>query len=206
MELTFADDFDSAKQLDEIMNSYPGRDQGTIMADKRSMGMMIFLLVHRKITVTECIYPYDVDILDDIEAAALYAEVARLTHWRRFDHTQIERVRINALRQMRQTGTPSYDGNFVCYQKGRICAHCGNLDLSGLLMYLSNHEQVRQFYLFTFPDLTKEDPVKYYRFDLSKPAIQGAQIYRDSIWDDLRKASEVNCVIPEIPALNEPSS
>ena len=56
MELNFSSDFDSAKRLDEIMNSYSGRDRGSILADEHSLAVTLFLLEYGKITVTEHIY------------------------------------------------------------------------------------------------------------------------------------------------------
>ena len=44
MELNFSSDFDSAKRLDEIMNSYSGRDRGSILADEHSMEVTLVLL------------------------------------------------------------------------------------------------------------------------------------------------------------------
>ncbi len=199
MELTFIDDLASAKRLDEIMNSHPGRDQGSIMADESSLGVMLFLLAHRKITVTEYAYPFDRDIQNDREMMEAYSELARQTRWRRFERTEIERIRVNALRQMQQEGKPSYDGDFICYREGRSCVHCGNIDLPRLLMYLANHGQVERFYIFTYPYWTEDHTAKYYRFDLSDAAAKGAKIYQETIWEKLRKASDASGVFPKIP-------
>ena len=134
MELKFSSDLDSAKRLDEIMNSYSGRDCGSILADEHSLAVTLFLLEYGKITVTEHIYPYDSDIQSDSEMMEVYSELARETRWKQFAHTEIERIRINALRQMRQEGKPAYDGEFMCWREGRVFAHCGNLDLPQLLL------------------------------------------------------------------------
>ncbi len=199
MKLTFTNDISSIDLLDGIMNSYPGRDQGTIMAERQSVTTMIALLLHQKIVVTEFSYPYDHSIRDDDEMMALYSELARQTRWKRLTRTQIEGVRINALRQMKQAGRPFYDGEFICYQEGRICVHCGNLELSKLLMYLADHEQVSQLYIFTCPCQTDDRMSKYYCFDLSETAIQGAKIYREYVWDKLLEASKVDNIVPAIP-------
>lgn len=199
MELNFSSDFDSAKRLDEIMNSYSGRDRGSILADEHSMVVTLFLLEHGKITVTEHTYSYDQDIQSDSEMMEVYSELARETRWKQFAHTEIERIRINALRQMRQEGKPSYDGDFICYQDGRVCVHCGNLSLPGLLLYLADHEQAEQFYVFTYPYWTEDQTAKYYRFDLTETAIAGARVYRESVWNKMREASEASGVIPVIP-------
>lgn len=203
MKLKFSNDLDSAKRLDGIMNSYPGRDQGSILVDEHSLTVALFLLEHEKITVTEYTYPYDYDIRSDREMMAVYEELARETRWKRFGRTEIEGIRINALRQMRQEGKPSYDGDFICYQEGRICVHCGNLRLPQLLLYLASHEQAERFYIFTYPYRTEDQTAKYYHFDLSEAAIAGAKIYRESIRDKLRKASAASGVFPLIPQLED---
>ncbi len=203
MELTFTDDIASAERLDEIMNSYPGRDQGSIMADELSLTVMLFLLAHRMISVTEYTYSFDRDIQDDSGMMEVYSKLARETRWRRFQRTEIERIRVNALRQMRQEGEPSYDGDHIRYREGRFCVRCGNLSLSHLLMYLAGHEEVERFYVFTYPHWAEDHPAKYYRFDLSETAIKGAQTYRNMIWDKMRGAAEASGIIPEITAPNK---
>ncbi len=199
MELTFMEDIASAKRLDEIVNSYSGRDQGTVMADVYSLTVTLFLLAHRKIAVTEYTYSYDRDIQNDSGMMEIYSELARETNWRQFQHTEIERIRIHALRQTRQMGKPFYDGDFVCYQEGRICVHCGNLTLPHLLLYLASHERMERFYVFTYPYWTEDHTAKYYRFDLSDTAVKGARIYQDAAWEKVRRASESSGVFPKIP-------
>ena len=199
MNLKFSNDLDSANRLDEIMNSHPGRDCGSVLADERSLTVMLTLLEYGKISVTEYTYPYDHDIHSDSGMMDIYAELARETRWKRFSHTEIEGIRINALRQMRQEGKPSYDGEFICYLDGRLCVHCGNLSLPGLLLYLADHEQAEQFYVFAYPYWTEDQTAKCYRFDLTETAIAGARVYRESVWNKMLEASKASGVIPVIP-------
>jgi len=201
MELSFTNDIQSIDLLDEIMNSYSGRDRGTIMVEQKSVTVMLFLLFHQKVVVREYKYPYDKAIREDSEMMAIYSQLAQQTRWRCFERTQIEGVRINALRQMNKAGKPFYDGEFICYQEGRICVHCGNLDLSKLLMYFADHEQVKQFFIFTCPYQTEDHTAKYYCFDLSEAAIQGAQIYRESVWEEIQRATKSSGVFSEIPEI-----
>ena len=196
MELKFSNDLDSAKRLDEIMNSYSGRDRGSILTDEHSLAVTLVLLEHGRIIVTEHVYPYDQDIRGDSEMMEVYSELAREIHWKRLSHTEIERIRINALRQMRQEGKPFYDGEFICWREGRAFAHCGNLDLPQWLLYLAEHDQAQRFYLFSYPYQTEDKTAKYYCFDISAAAIEGAKIYRESMWEKLRQASEAGVVFP----------
>ena len=196
MELKFSNDLDSAKRLDEIMNSYSGRDRGSILTDEHSLAVTLVLLEHGRIIVTEHVYPYDQDIQGDSEMMEVYSELAREIHWKRLSHTEIERIRINALRQMRQEGKPFYDGEFICWREGRAFAHCGNLDLPQWLLYLAEHDQAQRFYLFSYPYQTEDKTAKYYCFDISAAAIEGAKIYCESMWEKLRQASEAGVVFP----------
>lgn len=207
MEVKFSNDIESARRLDEIMNSYSGRNQGSVMADEDSLTVILFLMEHGKIVVTEYTYPFDSDIQSDSGIMEVYTELAQTTRWKQFAHTEIERIRINALRQTRQEGKPSYDGDFICYQEGRVCVHCGNLSLPGLLLYLAEHEQAERLYVFTYPYWTEDNTAKYYRFDLSETAIKGAGIYQRSAWDKMLRASESSDVFPKIPQTEDsPSS
>ena len=199
MELKFSSDLDSTKRLDEIMNSYSERYRGSILADKHSLAVTLFLLEHGKIVVTEHTYLYDRSIQSDSKMMEVYSELVRETRWKRFAHTEIKGIRINALRQMRQEGKPFYDGDFMCWREGRVFAHCGNLTLPQLLLYLTSHEQAQQFYLFTYPYWTEDHTAKYYRFNLSEAAIKGAGIYRESIWEKMRQASTTSVVFPVFP-------
>lgn len=199
MELKFSNNLDSIKRLDEIMNSYPGRNQGSIMAHELSMEAMLSLLEQGKIVVTEYAYPYDRDIRDDKEMMEIYSELAMKTRWKQFGYTEIEGIRINAIRQMRHEGEPDYDGDFICYKEGRICVHCGNLTLHQLLMYIVCHEQMEQLYVFTYPYWTEDQTARCYRFDLSEAAVADTVRYRGSVWEILRAASEAGGVVHKIP-------
>lgn len=190
MELKFSNDLESAKRLDKIMNSYSGQARCSVMADGDALAILLVLLEHGKITVTEHAYPYDRDIRSDSGMMEVYSKLARKTRWRLFQHTEIEGVRLNALRQMRGEGTPSYDGEFVCYREGRVFVHCGNLAPSGLLMHLADYEQAEQLCLFTYPYQTEDQTANYYRFDLSETAMKGARIYRESVWEEMRRAAD----------------
>lgn len=202
MELAFANDLDSAKLLDSIMNGYPGRNCGTIFADQGSMTAMLFFLERKIITVTEHTYPYNQDIRENREMMELYTELAQETRWKQFGHTEIEGLRVNALRVLLEEGEPSYD-DFICYREGRICVHCGNLELHPLLMYLADHEQVEQFYIFPYPYRTEDRTAKYHRFAISKDGIAGAKAYREYVWDRMREVSQKSGVSSVLPKLEE---
>ena len=100
--LTFKDNSDSAQRLEEIMYSYQGWSGGTVMSDMRSLSLLLFLLEQGEIVITEHIFPFDSNIRDDNETMAVYSALASQTRWKQFAHTEVEGIRMNALKQMRQ--------------------------------------------------------------------------------------------------------
>ena len=126
-QITYIDKFDSADQLDKIMYSYQGWHRGTVMSDQRGLTVLLSMLAHGEITITQHSYSFDFNVREDAEVMKIYQELAPQTRWKLFQYTEIEGIRINALRQMRQAGVPFYD-DYICYQEGRINVLCGNID------------------------------------------------------------------------------
>ena len=100
--LTFQDNFDSAQRLEEIMYSYQGWSSGTVMTDMRSLSLLLFLLERGEIVITEHVFPFDANVRDDDEIVAVYRALVPQTRWKQFAHTEVEGIRMNALKQMRQ--------------------------------------------------------------------------------------------------------
>ena len=196
--LTFTDDPDSAHRLDEIMYSYQGWDSGTVMADMRSLSLLLFLLERGEIVITEHVFPFDYEIRNDDEALALYSALAPKTRWKQSIHTEAAGVRINALKQMRQVGVPFYD-DYICYQEGHINVHCGNIGPSQLLTHLARHPELKSFFIFSYPHWTEDHTAKYYRFEFSSRAYNTACSYQEMIWDVMRKKSEANSPFRPVP-------
>lgn len=186
-QLVFSDDMDSIHRLDEIMYSYQGRNQGTVMGDDRSLTVLLFLLKQGEIVVTEHTYPYDHSIRDDPEMMAVYDVLASQTRWRRFEYTEVEGIRINALKQMRQVGVPFYD-DYICYQAGQISVHCGNIAPRELLTHLAERQELKRFYIFTYPYWTEDHTAKFFCFEFSDRAHHVAAKYRELMWEMMCEA------------------
>ena len=184
--LTFQDNFDSAQRLEEIMYSYQGWSSGTVMTDMRSLSLLLFLLERGEIVITEHVFPFDANVRDDDEIVAVYRALVPQTRWKQFAHTEVEGIRMNALKQMRQVGVPYYDDN-ICYQEGRIHVHCGNIGPSELLIHLAKHPELKSFFIFVYPYWTENHMAKYYRFEFSNRVHNTARSYQEMIWDIVRK-------------------
>ena len=199
--LAFANDLDSIHRLDEIMYSYQRRHQGSVLGDDRTLDIFLFLLEHGEIVVTEHIYPHDYSIRENAEMMAVYNALAPQTRWKRFEYTEIESIRINALKQMLQKGTPSYD-DYICYQEGQINVHGGNIAPKDLLTHIAGHQELKQFYIFAYPYWNEDKMAKYYCFEFSDNAHRIAIKYQEMIWDMIRTASsKAGSIIPDVTSV-----
>jgi len=180
--LIFADNLDSIHRLDEIMYSYQGWDRGSVLGDDRSLTVLLFLLRHGAVLVTEHTYSYNYSIRDDAEMMTAYDALAAQTRWRRFQYTEVESIRVNALKQMRQVGIPFYD-DYICYQNGQINVHCGNIGPRELLTHLAEHQELKRFYIFAYPYWTEDRTAKFFCFEFSDGAHRVAVKYREMMWE-----------------------
>ena len=197
-QISYIGKFDSAAQLDKIMYSYPGWRRGTVMDDQRALTVLLTMLTQGELAITEHTYPYDPNIYEDKEMVALYNSLARKTRWKKFECTAIGVVRINALRQMLEVGSPDYD-DYISYRDGQINIHCGNIEPTTILMNLVRHPELQEFCIFTHPGRTKAGMAKYYRFDFSKEAHNTANRYQNNIFDYIcRKSEKYSGTIPSL--------
>lgn len=97
-------------RLDEILCSYQGYGHQSVYVDMNSLALFARLLVDGLIKAQPYYYGYDAEINNDEEAVAIYRELAPQTRWRAGRHTQIEPIRMNALKQSDAMGIPIYDG------------------------------------------------------------------------------------------------
>ncbi len=200
-QVIYLNKFDSAEELDRIMFSYRRHSCDTVMIDRRGLTVLLSMLVQGEVTITEYIYPYDCSIRDDGEIMAVYNALAPCTKWKQYARTKIEELRINALKEMRQEGAPFYE-DYICYQEGRVNVHCGNIDPTRLLTRLVQHPELRSFYIFTRPDLSKENNARYYCFEFPDSAHDMAVRYQESNFDLIRQASEKSGIIyPNLPTI-----
>ena len=200
--LVFANDLNSIHRLDEIMYSYQGRSRGSVLVDERTLNVFLFLLEHGEIVVTEYIYPHDYSIHENAEMTAVYHALVPQTRWKQNEYTEIEGIRINALKQMLRKGTPSYD-DYICYQEGQINVHCGNIAPKDLLTHIAGHQKLKKFYIFAYPYWSEDRTAKYYCFEFSDKAHRIAIKYQELIWEDMIRtmSSKSKSVIPDVSSV-----
>ena len=193
--------FDSADQLDKIMFSYSGWGRGTVFADQRSLTVLLSMLAHGEITITEHRYFFNPQIREDVKVAEIYQKLAPQTRWKLFAHTEIEGIRMNALKQMLQAGAPFYD-DYICYKEGRINVHCGNVYPTQFLMHLYRHPGLEEFDIFTYPYSAEDGAASYYRFEVSKAAHETASRFQSATLEMMRGILEKSSI--PLPTLSGP--
>lgn len=104
--------------LEEILCSYPGRGHKSAYTDIDSLAFLARLVAGSQIYVENYSYDYDDEIHNDETAVRIYRQFAPQTRWRTGCHTQIERIRMNALKQFAAMGTPVYQGNIYYADTG----------------------------------------------------------------------------------------
>lgn len=85
-------------RLDEILCSYQGRGHQTVYIDLDSLALFSGLIIYGHVKAENYKYKYDPAIDRDETAVSIYRKLAPQTRWRVGCHTQIEQVRLNALR------------------------------------------------------------------------------------------------------------
>lgn len=198
--LLFKNDLDSAHQLDHVMYSYDDRTRGSVLADDHTLTILLLMLEGHIAEITEYTYTFDADIRSDPDIIAVYNRLAPQTRWKMSEHTEIEGIRINALMQMRGNGEPTYDGDYISYQGGRVSAHCGNVSPRELLLYLAQHPDLHFFYIFAYPYWSEDHTAKYYRFEFNQRAHDAAEAFHRSVLETMRRFSQMGGpLIPKLP-------
>lgn len=183
--LVFNRDVESIDLLDQILYSYPGWENGTVMAEQESMLTLLALMECQVIRVTMHPYSFRHDIQEDPETMTVYQELAPRTRWK--PHGERKNIRLNALWQLRYLGAPDYQ-EYIQYQDGACEALCGNISPTTLLTHLANQEHLRRFYIFPYPYWNEEHMTEYYCLAFTSRAVMGAKQYQEHIWDTIRAA------------------
>lgn len=84
--------------LEEILCSYQGRGHQSAYIDVDALALLASLFVYGQMKAEKYQYEYDEDIYKDEEAVEIYRELAMQTRWRVGNRTQIEPIRMNALK------------------------------------------------------------------------------------------------------------
>lgn len=124
--LEFSPEVETIDRLDAIMCSHQGRGQRTIREEQEALTAFLSLVLSGAIRVVEHDYIYDHDARTNAVVREIYDRIAPHTRWRTGSHTEIELMRLNALRELSELGEPVYEDGIFYPAAGAWCV-CGNI-------------------------------------------------------------------------------
>ena len=136
--------------LEDILCSYQGRGHQSVYVDLDSLALFTSLIAYRQMQVENYRYDYDDNIREDEEARRIYRELAPQTRWRVGRHTQIEPIRMNALKQLSSLGMPAYQGQIYYADTGSVLI-CGEILPYEIFQLLTDMPEVKKLYVFPYP-------------------------------------------------------
>lgn len=150
--------------LDKILCSYQGRGHQTVYIDLDSLALLASLIVYGQIKAEKHQYEYNVDIDKDKEAVKIYRELASQTRWRVGCYTQIEPIRMNALKQFAAMGTPVYREHIYYADTGAVL-ECGEILPFEIFQLFSDMPEVKKLYIFPYPFRNEKEQPVYFSFE-----------------------------------------
>lgn len=174
--------------MESIMNGYPSRGNGYFYIDRRPLDIVHFLLHKGIIRVSRHSYVFDNSLLQDEAIKDTYLRLSRGTRWRILEHTDIERVRLNAIKLMMDKGEPYFD-TYICYQGGSIQVQCGNITPHDLLMHLVRNDKLTELYIFGYPYAETDGTTAYHCMHFNQRAHDLAKEYASLVYDEMVRIS-----------------
>lgn len=172
--------------LEEILCSYQGRGHQSVYVDLDSLTLLASLFVYGQIKVEKYQYEYDDDIYKDEEAVKIYRELAPQTRWRVGCHTQIEPIRMNALKQFAVMGTPVYKEHIYYADTGSVL-ECGEILPFEIFQLFSDMPEVKKLYIFPYPFRKEGEQPVYFSFEPTETAREEMRKYLEKKFDELHR-------------------
>ena len=190
--------------LEDILCSYQGRGHQSVYVDLDSLALFTSLIAYRQIQVENYRYDYDDNIREDEEARRIYRELAPQTRWRVGRHTQIEPIRMNALKQLSSLGMPAYQGQIYYADTGSVLI-CGEILPYEIFQLLTDMPEVKKLYVFPYPFREGWEKPLYFSFEPTGTAQREIRKYaekkREEMYQVMREKSEsIGSVIPSVDA------
>ena len=180
-----------ADNLDEILCSYQGRNHQSVYIDVDALAVFISNLMAGEIKMQDYQYQYDVNIREDEMAVGIYREIAPQTRWRVGCQTQIEAIRMNALKQFAHMGTPVYEEQ-IYYRDTESVLVCGEILPREINKLFAEWQNVKVLYVFPYPYKNEDQMAKYYSFEPSEVARDEMKKYMKQVFDKLYRFMEEN--------------
>ena len=170
--------------LDEILCSYQGRGHQTAYIDLDSLALLASLIVYGQIKAGKHQYEYDADIDKDEEAVKIYRELAPQTRWRVGCHTQIEPIRMNALKQFAFMGMPVYRGHIYYADTGAVL-ECREILPFEIFQLFSDMPEVKKLYVFPYPFRNEKGQPVYFSFDPTETVREEMRKYVEKKFEEV---------------------
>ena len=188
--------------LEDILCSYQGRGHLSAYTDLDSLALFASLVAYGQIQVENYQYDYDDGIWEDGEAVQIYQELAPQTRWRVGQHTQIEPIRMNALKQFAGMGTPVFEEQ-IYYKDIASVLVCGEIMPYEVFQLFTGTAEVKKLYVFPYPFREGWERPLYFSFEPTKAALEEMRKYMEKKWEEMcRKIREndksFDAIIPKV--------
>lgn len=188
--------------LEDILCSYQGRGHQSVYVDLDSLALFTSLIAYGQIQVENYRYDYDDNIRKDEEAERIYRELAPQTRWRVGQGTQIEPIRMNALKQLAAQGMPTYQGQVYYVDTGSILV-CGEILPYEIFQLFLDTTGLKKIYIFPYPFREGWEKPFYFSFEPTGTAQREirkhAEKKREEMYQVMREKSEsIGSVIPSV--------
>lgn len=188
--------------LEDILCSYHGRGHLSVYVDLDSLALFTSLIAYGQIQVENYRYDYDDNIREDEEAERIYRELASQTRWRVGQGTQIEPIRMNALKQLASLGTPMYQGQVYYADTGSVLV-CGEILPYEIFQLFMDMPEVKKLYVFPYPFREGWEKPLYFSFEPTEAAREEMQKYVERKLDEIcrimrEKSEGISGIIPKV--------
>ena len=170
--------------LEDILCSYQGRGHQSVYVDLDSLALFTSLIAYRQMQVENYRYDYDDNIREDEEARRIYRELAPQTRWRVGRHTQIEPIRMNALKQLSSLGMPAYQGQIYYADTGSVLI-CGEILTYEIFQLFTDMPEVKKLYVFPYPFREGWKKPLYFSFEPTEAAREEMRKYVEKKLDEM---------------------
>lgn len=140
------------------------------------------LIAYGQIKVEPYSYDYDADIEKDGTAVGIYRELAPQTRWRTGCHTQIEQIRMNALKQFAAMGKPVYN-DYICYAETGTVVECGEILPYEIFQLFTDMSGIKKLYVVPYPFRDENRKPVYYSFEPTQDGREEMKKYIDRKWE-----------------------
>ena len=142
------------------------------------------------------------NIREDEEARRIYRELTPQTRWRVGQHTQIEAIWMNALKQFASLGMPTYQGQIYYADTGSVLI-CGEILPYEIFQLFTDMPEAKKLYVFPYPFREGWEKPLYFSFEPTEAAREEMRKYVEKKLDEMlhimrEKSESLDGIIPKV--------